>query len=40
MSDAVAGVIAKAKEFLGERMTVNAGLRDHHSHGQDTAPPV
>ena len=40
MSDAVAGVIAKAKEFLGERMTVNVGLRDHHSHGQDTAPPV
>lgn len=40
MSDAVAGVIAKAKEFLGDRITTNAGLRDHHSHGQDTAPPV
>ena len=40
MSDAGAGVIAKAKEFLGDRITTNAGLRDHHSHGQDTAPPV
>ena len=40
MVDTVADVIAGAKAFLGDRMTVNAGLRDHHSHGQDAAPPV
>ena len=33
-------VLAAAKPFLGDRMTENAGLRDHHSHGQDTQPPV
>ena len=35
-----AGVIAAARAFLGERITTNAGLREHHSHGQDTHPPV
>jgi D-lactate dehydrogenase (cytochrome) len=35
---AVATVIAAASAFLGERITVNAGLRDHHSHGQDSQP--
>jgi len=40
MSDAVATVIAAARDFLGDRLTTNAGLRDHHSHGQDTQPPV
>lgn len=29
-----------AKGFLGERITVNSGLRDHHAHGQDAHPPV
>ncbi|HVZ07017.1 FAD-binding oxidoreductase [Rhodopila sp.] len=33
-------VIDAAREFLGERITTNTGLRDHHSHGQDTQPPV
>src|SRR5580692_8732198 len=45
MSDTVsttrsAGVIDAARAFLGERITTNAGLREHHSHGQDTQPPV
>lgn len=40
MSRPVDTVIAAARDFLGERITTNAGLRDHHSHGQDTQPPV
>ncbi|MDE2516632.1 MAG: FAD-binding protein [Rhodospirillales bacterium] len=35
--DAVADA---ATAFLGERFTVNAALREHHSHGQDTQTPV
>ncbi|HEX3995587.1 MAG TPA: FAD-binding protein, partial [Acetobacteraceae bacterium] len=35
-----AGVIDAARTFLGERITTNAALREHHSHGQDTQPPV
>src|SRR5580692_3748961 len=35
-----AGVIDAARAFLGDRITTNAGLREHHSHGQDTQPPV
>ena len=34
------GVIEAAHGFLGDRITTNAGLREHHSHGQDTQPPV
>ena len=33
-------VIEGARAFLGERITTNATLREHHSHGQDTQPPV
>ncbi|MDR3532597.1 MAG: FAD-linked oxidase C-terminal domain-containing protein [Rhodopila sp.] len=33
-------VIEAARTFLGERITTNAALRDHHSHGQDTQPPA
>jgi D-lactate dehydrogenase (cytochrome) len=33
-------VIEAARAFLGERITTNATLREHHSHGQDTQPPV
>jgi D-lactate dehydrogenase (cytochrome) len=40
MSRPVDAVIAAAKPFLGERITTSSGLRDHHSHGQDTQPPV
>jgi D-lactate dehydrogenase (cytochrome) len=39
MEPQVEAVLAAAREFLGDRITVNAGLRDHHSHGQDTLPP-
>jgi D-lactate dehydrogenase (cytochrome) len=28
-----------AQSLLGERVTTNAALREHHSHGQDTQPP-
>src|ERR1700758_5277035 len=40
MPEAVDTVIAAARESLGERITTNATLREHHSHGQDTQPPV
>jgi D-lactate dehydrogenase (cytochrome) len=33
-------VIDAAGVFLGGRITTNASLREHHSHGQDTQPPV
>ena len=36
----VEAVITAARAFLGERITINAALRDHHSHGQDSQPPV
>ncbi len=39
MEKQVETVLAAAREFLGDRITTNAGLRDHHSHGQDTQPP-
>ncbi len=37
---AVDAVVAAARAFLGERITTSTGHRDHHSHGQDTQPPV
>jgi D-lactate dehydrogenase (cytochrome) len=40
MSRPVDAVIAAAARFLGERITTSSGLRDHHSHGQDTQKPV
>jgi D-lactate dehydrogenase (cytochrome) len=40
MSRPVDAVIAAARDLLGERLTTNATLREHHSHGQDTQPPV
>lgn len=33
-------VIAQARDFLGERLSTNAALREQHSHGEDTQPPV
>ena len=39
-SGAVAAVVEAARGFLGERITTSTGHRDHHSHGQDTQPPV
>src|SRR4051794_22167242 len=40
MPEPVDTVIAAAREFLGDRITTNATLREHHSHGQDAQPPV
>jgi D-lactate dehydrogenase (cytochrome) len=40
MRQPVEAVIEAARAFLGERITTSSGLRDHHSHGQDTQPPV
>jgi D-lactate dehydrogenase (cytochrome) len=33
-------VIDAARGFLGDRITVNHALREQHSHGEDTQPPV
>ena len=33
-------VLAAAREFLGDRLTTNLSLREQHSHGADTNPPV
>ena len=33
-------LIAAAQEFLGDRLSTNMALRDQHSHGEDTQPPV
>jgi D-lactate dehydrogenase (cytochrome) len=40
MSRPVDAVIAAAREFLGERMSTNAAMREQHSHGEDPQPPV
>ena len=40
MPTPVETVIEGSRAFLGERITTNAGLREHHAHGQDTQPPV
>ncbi len=40
MARPVDAVMAQAREFLGDRMTTNAALREQHSHGEDTNPPV
>ena len=36
---ALDSTIATLRDLLGERLSVNAGLRDQHSHGEDTQPP-
>ena len=33
-------VIAAAQGFMGDRLTTSLGLREHHSHGEDTQTPV
>eukprot|EP01037_Dinobryon_pediforme_P018799 gene18799-19109_t len=38
MSQDTDTVIALAREFLGDRITTNATLRDQHSHGEDAHP--
>ncbi|MSP01017.1 MAG: FAD-binding protein [Acetobacteraceae bacterium] len=37
---ATSRTIEAARALLGERLTTNASLREHHSHGQDTQTPV
>ncbi len=32
--------IDAARDFLGDRLSTNAALREQHSHGEDTQPPV
>ena len=39
MSNPVETVIAQAAGFLGDRLSVNAALREQHSHGEDSQPP-
>ena len=38
MARPVDAVISQAREFLGERITTNAALREQHSHGEDSFP--
>ena len=40
MARPVDAVMAQARDFLGERMTTSAALREQHSHGEDTVAPV
>ena len=40
MARPVDAVMSQAREFLGDRMTTNTALREQHSHGEDTNPPV
>ena len=40
MARPVDAVMTLAREFLGDRMTTNTALREQHSHGEDTNPPV
>jgi D-lactate dehydrogenase (cytochrome) len=36
----IATAIQSARDVLGDRLTTNTSLREHHAHGQDTNPPV
>ena len=38
MARPVDAVISQAREFLGDRITTNAALREQHSHGEDSFP--
>ena len=40
MARPIDAVITGARDFLGERITVNNAIREQHSHGEDTQPPV
>ena len=40
MADPVDTVIALARDFLGDRLSTNAALREQHSHGEDNQPPI
>jgi D-lactate dehydrogenase (cytochrome) len=36
----VEALITAARDFLGDRITTNAALREQHAHGEDTHPPA
>ncbi len=40
MARPVDAVITQARTLLGDRITTSAALREQHSHGEDTHPPV
>ncbi len=40
LSPEAAAVLDAARAFLGDRLSTNAALREQHSHGEDTQPPV
>ena len=40
MPEQIETVLAAVREFLGERLSVNAALREQHSHGEDPQPRV
>jgi D-lactate dehydrogenase (cytochrome) len=40
MSRPVDAVLAAARPWLGERLSVNANIREQHAHGEDTNPHV
>ena len=40
MNEPITTVMSQARTFLGDRLTSNAALREQHSHGEDTNPPV
>jgi D-lactate dehydrogenase (cytochrome) len=40
MEKPATATIAALRDLLGERLSVNASLREQHSHGEDTNPPV
>jgi D-lactate dehydrogenase (cytochrome) len=40
MSGTVEATISALREVLGERLSLNTSLREQHSHGEDTNPPV
>jgi D-lactate dehydrogenase (cytochrome) len=40
VSRPVDAVMALARDFLGDRMSTNAALREQHSHGEDPYPPA
>jgi D-lactate dehydrogenase (cytochrome) len=40
MTRPVDAVIAAAREFLGDRLSTGASIREQHSHGEDAQPPI
>ena len=40
MSRPVDAVLSSLRDLYGERVSINASVRSHHSHGEDAQPPV